>query len=150
MMRILGLPLLILVSANMPLNAEDADPWGTRTASPAVVHPATISPLQKILSLPDAWNFVTDPQLMGRHRMGKGPGWNEPDWSNVRSIQVPGCWEAQGVGQGRLLRVCGFDVLTDSPERTALLAAMLDYVRTDAFFAPQATLPASFMSPLRP
>ena len=49
------------------------------------------------------------------------------------------------VGQGRLLRVCGLDVLTDTPERAKLLDAMLDYVRSDAF-APQATLPTSFVS----
>ena len=47
------------------------------------------------------------------------------------------------VGQGRLLRACGLDVLTDTPERANLLDAMLDYVRSDAF-APRAMLPASF------
>jgi len=31
--------------------------------------------------------------------MGKGPAWNEPDWRNARKIDVPGCWEAQGVGE---------------------------------------------------
>lgn len=36
---------------------------------------------------------------MGRHRMGKGPAWNEPNWGGARKIEVPGCWEAQGVGE---------------------------------------------------
>ena len=47
------------------------------------------------------------------------------------------------VGQGRLLRACGLDVLTDTPERANLLDAMVNYVRSAAF-APLATLPASF------
>lgn len=75
------------------------DHWGLRAASPAVVNAATSSPLQQILSLRGKWEFVTDPRLMGRHRMGKGPEWNEPDWTGGREIEVPGCWEAQGVGE---------------------------------------------------
>ena len=91
--------LLAVVATGACLRAEDADPWGTRPASPAVVHSVVISPLQNILPLRGEWDFVTDPQLMGRHRMGKGPGWNEPDWTGARKIVVPGCWEAQGVGE---------------------------------------------------
>lgn len=78
---------------------EEHDPWGLRPASPAVVNSVTVSPLQEILSLRGEWEFVTDDRLMGRHRMGKGPEWNEPDWDGVRPISVPGCWEAQGVGE---------------------------------------------------
>ena len=78
---------------------ELVDHWGPCPASPAVVNSVTPSPLQDILSLRGEWDFVTDPRLMGRHRMGKGPGWNEPDWDDVRKILVPGCWEAQGVGE---------------------------------------------------
>lgn len=105
--------LLALVVANTYLRAEDVDPWGTRPASPAVVHSVGVSPLQKILSLRGEWDFVTDPQLMGRHQMGKGPGWNEPDWSGARKIDVPGCWEAQGVGEPGMSRDWGlpFDCL---------------------------------------
>jgi beta-galactosidase len=91
--------ILVLLVADVCLGAERADPWGLRPASPAVVHAAAVSPLQKILSLRGQWDFVTDPMLMGRHRMGKGPEWNEPDWTGVRKIDVPGCWEAQGVGE---------------------------------------------------
>jgi len=86
------------VAIEAPLLAETVDHWGSRPASPAVVNSVTVSPLQKIISLRGEWDFVTDPGLRGRHRMGKGPGWNEPDWRGVRKIKVPGCWEAQGVG----------------------------------------------------
>lgn len=91
--------VVFLVAASAPLYAENIEHWGTRPASPAVVHSVTVSPLQEIISLRGEWDFVTDPRLMGRHRMGKGPGWNEPDWTGVRKIEVPSCWEAQGVGE---------------------------------------------------
>lgn len=86
---------------------EPVDPWGRIPASPAVVHAVASSPLQKVLSLRGEWDFVTDPTLMGRHRMSLGPGWNEPDWTGVRKILVPGCWEAQGVGEPGMSRDWG-------------------------------------------
>ncbi|MBN1345151.1 MAG: hypothetical protein JXQ73_20825 [Phycisphaerae bacterium] len=89
---------VIAMVAEAPVLAEIVDHWGSRAASPAVVHSVTVSPLQEIISLRGEWDFVTDPMWRGRHRMGKGPGWNEPDWGGVRTIQVPGCWAAQGVG----------------------------------------------------
>ena len=97
--------LCLLTTAATPAHAQLVDHWGLQPASPAVVHPATASPLQDILSLRGEWDFVTDPRLMGRHRMGKGPSWNEPDWSGVRTIEVPGCWAAQGVGEPGMSRV---------------------------------------------
>ncbi|HQH53534.1 MAG TPA: hypothetical protein PKY01_13990 [Candidatus Hydrogenedentes bacterium] len=90
---------LFLPVAAWRAEAGIIDHWGPRPASPAVVNPAALSPLQQIISLRGEWDFVTDPRLIGRHRMGKGPGWNEPDWTNARKISVPGCWEAQGVGE---------------------------------------------------
>lgn len=99
MNRFWGFLFLLVIIAETPLCAEDTDHWGRIPASPAVVHSVTISPLQEIVSLRGEWDFVTDPTLMGRHRMGKGPAWNEPDWRNARKIEVPGCWEAQGVGE---------------------------------------------------
>ncbi len=80
-------------------SGELVDHWGLRAASLAVVNTALPSPLRDIISLRGDWDFVTDPMLMGRHRMGKGPAWNEPDWSGLRALAVPGCWEAQGVGE---------------------------------------------------
>lgn len=75
-----------------------ADAWGLVPARVAVVNPATRSKEEKTLSLRGTWDFCPDPTVLGRHRMGKGPDWNEPDWSDKRSIEVPGCWENQGVG----------------------------------------------------
>ena len=88
----------------IPVFADIIDHWGTRPALPAVVHSVEVSPLQTIIALRGEWDFVTDPSLMGRHRMGKGPDWNEPDWSGVRKVMVPGCWEAQGIGNPGMSR----------------------------------------------
>lgn len=87
--------LTVLVCAN----ARTEDHWGPCPASPAVVNPVALSPLQNVIALHGDWEFVTDPGWRGRHRMGKGPEWNEPDWTGSRTITVPGCWEAQGVGE---------------------------------------------------
>ena len=43
------------------------------------------------------------------------------------------------VGKGRLIRACGLDVLTDTPEGMCLLDAILAYARSEAF-SPEASL----------
>ena len=92
--------LVIMALVNVyGAHGDMRDHWGPCPASPAVVHSPTPLPMQQVLSLRGEWEFITDPRMMGRHRMGKGPGWNEPDWKESRSILVPGCWEAQGVGE---------------------------------------------------
>ncbi len=98
LMKCLGLVGAFTLAAWLA-EGELVDHWGLCPASPAVVNPVTASPLQEVISLRGEWDFVADPRLMGRHRMGKGPGWNEPDWNGARTIQVPGCWEAQGIGE---------------------------------------------------
>ncbi|MBO7680747.1 MAG: hypothetical protein J6S75_13900 [Thermoguttaceae bacterium] len=49
--------LLALTAALAPLRADD---WGTRAATPAVVHPAILSPRQEVLSLRGDWDFLVD------------------------------------------------------------------------------------------
>ncbi len=83
------------------IRADDAwltgvDTWGGRRAVPAVVNPVVRSPLQEVISLRGEWEFVTQGVAPLRH-----PGWNAffaKPWPGARKIQVPGCWEAQGVG----------------------------------------------------
>ena len=75
---------------------EGADTWGGRRALPALVNPVVASPLQSVLSLRGEWEFVTKETAPLRH-----PGWNAfyaRPWPGARTIQTPGCWEAQGVG----------------------------------------------------
>lgn len=74
-----------------------ADAWGGRKSLPAVVNPAMRSPLQNVLSLRGEWEFVTRGVAPSRH-----PGWQAfyaKPWPGSRKIGVPGCWEAQGVGE---------------------------------------------------
>ncbi|MDO4587555.1 MAG: glycoside hydrolase family 2 TIM barrel-domain containing protein [Planctomycetia bacterium] len=101
----------ILLGLTSTIFAQNPDHWGLIPGTPAVVNSVTVSPHQKILSLRGEWDFVLDQRLMGRHRMGKGPQWNEPDWSGARKINVPGCWEAQGVGEPGISQTwdCVFD-----------------------------------------
>ena len=63
-----------------------------------MVNPPVRSPLAEVISLRGKWDFATDPQ--GR---GRGEGWMQPGarWPGLRPIEVPGCWEAQGVGKPR-------------------------------------------------
>lgn len=105
MSRRLCVTLFFLVAAFSSATAEDfyfdppADAWGLVPARVAVVHPATGREGERVISLRGTWEFCVDPTVLGRHRMGKGPGWNEPNWDGVRTIEVPGCWENQGVGE---------------------------------------------------
>ncbi len=73
------------------------DTWGGRKAWPAVVNPAVRSPHQDVVSLRGEWEFVTQGVAPSRH-----PEWRAfyaRPWPGSRAIQVPGCWEAQGVGE---------------------------------------------------
>ena len=75
---------------------DGVDTWGGRKALPALVNPVVRSPLQDVLSLRGEWEFVTQGVAPSRH-----PGWRAfyaKPWPGARTIQVPGCWEAQGVG----------------------------------------------------
>jgi len=74
------------------------DSWGGRQALPAVVNPVLRSPLQEVLSLRGEWDFVNMPP----NRPRRHPGWDRfysKPWPNARAIRVPGCWEAQGIGE---------------------------------------------------
>ncbi len=74
-----------------------ADSWGGRKSLPAVLNPAVRSPLQEVVSLRGEWEFVTKEFTQSRH-----PNWFKnftKAWPGSRPLQVPGCWEAQGVGE---------------------------------------------------
>ena len=72
--------------------------WGESKPTPAVVHPAIVSPLQWVLSLRGDWDFQIDPDR-ALFAMAEKGGIPEEEWADARTIQVPGCWEAQGVGE---------------------------------------------------
>ncbi len=66
-----------------------------REATPAVVNPALRSELRQTMSLDGEWDFAIDPK-----QQGEKDHWYRPDvpLPDVKSIQVPNTWEAQGVG----------------------------------------------------
>ena len=65
-------------------------------ATPAMVNPVLRSSFSKTMSLDGTWDFAIDPEKKGQDQQ-----WYLPDVQlpNKRDIQVPGCWEAQGVGE---------------------------------------------------
>ncbi|MDX9868860.1 MAG: hypothetical protein RBT78_13155 [Kiritimatiellia bacterium] len=86
----------VQAGSSAPEELSGVETWGYRKALPAVVNPAVRSPLQSVLSLRGEWEFVTQGVAPSRH-----PGWRAfyaKPWPGSRTIQVPGCWEAQGVG----------------------------------------------------
>lgn len=97
-----GLAAAFLLCA-LPLRAGDstgalgsAETWSGRPALPALVNPVVKSPLQSVVSLRGKWEFIPRDTAPLRH-----PGWHafySKPWHGSRTIQVPGCWEAQGVG----------------------------------------------------
>jgi len=68
---------------------------GKREATPAVVNPALRSALRQTISLEGTWDFAMDPEKQGDKEKWFSP---KVDLPNKIDIQVPGCWEAQGVG----------------------------------------------------
>ncbi|HVM50298.1 MAG TPA: hypothetical protein VMU04_19880 [Candidatus Acidoferrum sp.] len=66
-----------------------------REATPAVVNPALRSSLRQVISLDGKWDFAADPRGAGEDEKWFSPG---STWPHVIGIEVPGCWEAQGVG----------------------------------------------------
>jgi hypothetical protein len=75
---------------------EEPETWQQRPASLAIVNPPVRWPLAEVISLRGTWDFAVDPQARGRDA-----GWMRPKapWPGMRTIEVPGCWEAQGVGE---------------------------------------------------
>jgi len=87
----LGLGLGLLMSLGAGASAQ---PPG-REATPAVANPALRSEHRATLSLDGKWQFAVDPG-----KKGEAEEWYRPDVAlpDATTIQVPGCWEAQGVG----------------------------------------------------
>lgn len=99
-MKISNLLLSTTLCALASLNAlaYDAKDWGA-PESFAVVNPVVKSQYAQTISLSGEWSFTND--FPERYRLGVGGGLWGPqlfEWEKARKIQVPGIWEAQGVG----------------------------------------------------
>ena len=88
-----SLILLSLILISVSISAETQEQQ--RQATPAIVNPVLRSKLSQTISLVGTWDFATDPEKKGEDQHWYRPNVQLP---NKRDIQVPGCWEAQGVG----------------------------------------------------
>ena len=77
---------------------EEDDVWGGRKEHPAVVNPVLGDEAGSVLSLRGEWEFTAQGFNLGRNGIW-WPAYREKKWPDTRTIQVPGCWEAQGVGK---------------------------------------------------
>ena len=61
-----------------------------------MVNPPIASPLRATIRLNGRWDFAIDP-----NKVGDSQKWFRPEvpLPNKTTIQVPGCWEAQGIGK---------------------------------------------------
>jgi beta-galactosidase/beta-glucuronidase len=73
------------------------DTWGGRKAEPAVVNPVVCGAMQEVISLRGEWEFIT--KGVAPLRQPRWYGFYAQAWPGSRSIEVPGCWEVQGVGE---------------------------------------------------
>lgn len=69
--------------------------WAGLKRHPAVVNPVGRAASPNVISLAGEWEFTTMNHASGK----RTTFFQEKDmWPNVRTIRVPGCWQAQGVG----------------------------------------------------
>ena len=92
---------------------QGVDTWAGIKPLPAVVNPVGRTASSDLMSLRGEWEFLTQPRVFPRrYRHTKVPfakvDENTPisrrstadrPWSQARTINVPGVWEAQGVGE---------------------------------------------------
>jgi len=71
--------------------------WGGRAAHPAVVNPPCPVEDGSVLSLRGEWEFKVQP-AKAPYRNGIWKQYYKGEWPDARTIQVPGAWEVQGVG----------------------------------------------------
>ena len=111
-----GVVLTLAFAAVLTCRGEElsgVDTWAGIKPRPAVVNPIGREASPDLISLRGEWDFVTQPKAFPRrYRHTKvpfakvdeqTPAWlcasADTPWSKARKINVPGAWEAQGVGE---------------------------------------------------
>lgn len=72
--------------------------WGGRDEHIAVVNPVVSMDDGNVISLRGGWEFSAEP-MRTPYRNGAWKPYYRLKWDDARTIDVPGCWEAQGVGE---------------------------------------------------
>ena len=122
---------LVAIAAVMLVNAGA---WSAeREATPAVVNPVIRSPLRATISLDGRWDFAIDPKNIGDEQKWQLPETALPDKG---TIEVPGCWEAQGIGGPG-------DSRTATPEQS-IRPMIGSYVGT-AWYKKEVNIPSTFL-----
>lgn len=90
-----GIPTSLLLLKNKSRAALFPHPQ----ASPAVVNPVFRSTLRPWLSLDGKWNFLADPDDEGLRNKWFDAGFSVSGKPASRVVNVPGAWEANGIGE---------------------------------------------------
>ena len=85
-------------TAELP-ESEVACVWGGRREHLAVVNPVAGNEQGSVLSLRGEWEFASQNMAVPWRNGIWHDFYKEAVWPGVRAISVPGCWEAQGVGE---------------------------------------------------
>lgn len=93
----------ILTAAMAALVLTGPDSWAGRESRLARVNPPVRIEDGSVLSLRGEWEFAAFRHALEARDLGYSNDkdfWGKDSvWKNSRKIQVPGCWEAQGVGE---------------------------------------------------
>ena len=92
-------PCAFALAASCIASGDGAFSWGGREAHPALVNPVMGENSADVLSLRGEWEFsATTMGAPWRNGVWR-KFYRERSWPGERKILVPGCWEAQGVGE---------------------------------------------------
>ncbi len=92
---------VVAATAVAAASVEPEFTWGGRAPHPAVVNPVLGEDASAVISLRGEWEFVSFDKAKP-YRNGVWPKMYKETtkfWKDSRKIRVPGCWEAQGVGE---------------------------------------------------
>ena len=87
------------MSIALILAALEPFTWGGIVSHPAVVNPVLGQDPANVVSLRGEWTFSTPSRDLPNRNGIWGNFQEKQDWREGRPIRVPGCWEAQGVGE---------------------------------------------------
>jgi len=99
-MGVLAICLAAAIAADADLaQLKGAELWGCRASHPAVVNPVVGRDSRDVVSLRGEWEF-SRPQRDLPNRNGVWGNFNAAQkWGRSRTVRVPACWEAEGVGE---------------------------------------------------